>query len=42
VEVENGGAGIYNFDTKAHLFELPSEWKYDVIPEIYEGMDTRH
>jgi nucleolar GTP-binding protein len=37
VEVENGGAGIYNFDTKAHLFELPAEWKYDVIPEIYEG-----
>ena len=22
------------YDTKAHLFELPAEWKYDVIPEV--------
>ncbi|KAI9143635.1 putative NOG1-nucleolar G-protein required for 60S ribosomal subunit biogenesis [Paraphysoderma sedebokerense] len=36
IEAENGGAGVYNVDLKKH-YALPSEFKYDVIPEIMDG-----
>lgn len=40
IEVENGGAGVFNVDLKAdYLLENP-EWKYDKIPEILDGKNV--
>ncbi|KAM4056820.1 nucleolar GTP-binding protein [Hirsutella rhossiliensis] len=40
VEVEHGGAGVYNVDMRAdYLLENP-EWKYDKIPEIFDGKNV--
>lgn len=40
VEVENGGAGVYNVDMRAdYILENP-EWKYDKIPEIFDGKNV--
>ena len=40
VEVENGGAGVYNVDMRAdYMLENP-EWKYDKIPEIFDGKNV--
>ncbi|KAF9277817.1 Nucleolar GTP-binding protein 1, partial [Linnemannia elongata] len=40
LEVEQGGAGVFNVDLKKrYLLENP-EWKYDVIPEIWEGKNV--
>ncbi|KAL2691672.1 Nucleolar GTP-binding protein 1 [[Neocosmospora] mangrovei] len=40
VEVENGGAGVFNVDMKAdYMLENP-EWKYDKIPEIFDGKNV--
>lgn len=37
VEEANGGAGVFNVDLKGdYLLENP-EWKYDKIPEIFDG-----
>jgi nucleolar GTP-binding protein len=37
---ENGGAGVFNVDMKAdYMLENP-EWKYDKIPEIYDGKNV--
>ncbi|KAI3660826.1 hypothetical protein MP638_001875 [Amoeboaphelidium occidentale] len=37
IEIENGGAGVYNIDLKKmYDLEVP-EWKYDIIPEIMDG-----
>jgi nucleolar GTP-binding protein len=35
-EQEHGGPGIFSFDDR-RLFQLPDDWKYDVIPELYNG-----
>lgn len=37
VELENGGAGVYNVNLKDTYLLANSEWKYDVIPEIMDG-----
>jgi len=40
IEAENGGAGVYNVDLKKdYLLENP-EWKYDKIPEIFDGKNV--
>lgn len=40
VEAENGGAGVFNVDMRAdYLLENP-EWKYDKIPEIFDGKNV--
>ncbi|RCI09527.1 hypothetical protein L249_4065 [Ophiocordyceps polyrhachis-furcata BCC 54312] len=40
VEAENGGAGVYNVDMRAdHLLKNP-EWKYDKVPEIFDGKNV--
>jgi nucleolar GTP-binding protein len=37
VEEANGGAGVFNVDLKSdYLLENP-EWKYDKIPEVFDG-----
>lgn len=35
-ELEHGGPGIFSFDDRK-LFQLPDDWKYDVMPHIYNG-----
>lgn len=40
VEVENGGAGVFNVDMRAdYILENP-DWKYDAIPEIFDGKNV--
>lgn len=34
---ENGGAGVFNIDVKRDYMLANDDWKYDHIPEIYEG-----
>ncbi|KAK5998475.1 Nucleolar GTP-binding protein 1 [Cladobotryum mycophilum] len=40
VEVENGGAGVYNVDMRADWMLKNSDWKYDQMPEIFEGKNV--
>jgi len=37
---ENGGAGVHNIDLKKNYLLENDEWKYDVIPEIWEGKNV--
>lgn len=37
IEVENGGAGVYNVDLKASYLLKDQEWRHDPIPEILNG-----
>ncbi|KAG0165589.1 Nucleolar GTP-binding protein 1 [Apophysomyces sp. BC1034] len=37
LEIENGGAGVYNVDLKKSYMLGDDDWKYDTIPEFYEG-----
>lgn len=37
IELENGGAGVYNVNLKDNYIMSNPEWKYDVIPEIMDG-----
>ncbi|KAG2171657.1 hypothetical protein INT43_008037 [Umbelopsis isabellina] len=37
IEAENGGAGVFSADYKKRYDLADSEWKYDVIPEFWEG-----
>ncbi|GAB0132539.1 Nucleolar GTP-binding protein 1 [Epichloe bromicola] len=40
VEAENGGAGVYNVDMRtSYILENP-DWKYDKIPEIFDGKNV--
>lgn len=36
LEEENGGAGVFNIPLQEHYI-IPEEWKYDAVPEIYNG-----
>ena len=40
VEVENGGAGVFNVDLKFNYLLANDEWKYDKIPEIMDGKNV--
>ncbi|KAK3987815.1 P-loop containing nucleoside triphosphate hydrolase protein [Cladorrhinum sp. PSN332] len=40
IEVANGGAGVFNVDLKADYLLANPEWKYDKIPEIYDGKNV--
>ncbi|KAI8876621.1 GTP binding protein 4, partial [Backusella circina FSU 941] len=37
LEIENGGAGVYNVDVKKKYLLEDDDWKYDVIPEFLDG-----
>ena len=37
IERENGGPGVFSFDTREHYKLAVEEWKYDPIPEIVDG-----
>ncbi|KAJ1645705.1 Nucleolar GTP-binding protein 1 [Coemansia asiatica] len=40
LEVEGGGAGVFNVDLKKRYVLASDEWKYDVIPEIIDGKNV--
>lgn len=40
LEEENGGAGVYNIDLRKNYLLDDPEWKYDRIPEIYDGRNV--
>jgi len=40
LEAEAGGAGKYNVDLNKRYLLDNSEWKYDVIPEIWDGKNV--
>jgi len=40
VQDENGGAGVYNVDMRADYMLKNDEWKYDKIPEIFDGQNV--
>ncbi|OAA61446.1 nucleolar GTP-binding protein [Cordyceps fumosorosea ARSEF 2679] len=40
IEAENGGAGVYRFDMKADYLLKNPEWKYDAMPEIFNGQNV--
>lgn len=37
IEVDNGGAGVFNVDLKQKYQLANDDWKYDIIPEIMDG-----
>lgn len=39
IEEENGGAGVFSIPLQEH-YVLPEEWKYDIVPEIYNGKNV--
>ncbi|KOS16107.1 gtp binding protein 4 [Malassezia pachydermatis] len=40
IQEEQGGAGVHNIDLKKNYILANEEWKYDTIPEIYEGKNV--
>ncbi|KAH6635482.1 P-loop containing nucleoside triphosphate hydrolase protein [Chaetomium sp. MPI-SDFR-AT-0129] len=40
VEEANGGAGVFNVDLKKDYLLADPSWKYDKIPEIYDGKNV--
>lgn len=40
LEEENGGAGVYSVDMRADYMLKNDEWKYDKIPEIFDGKNV--
>jgi len=37
IEEEHGGPGVFNFDTRQHWNLKNDEWKFDPIPQFYDG-----
>ena len=40
IEEENGGAGVYNINLKDQYKLSDDDWKYDRIPEVFEGKNV--
>lgn len=40
IEEENGGAGVYSVDLQKNYQLADDEWKYDKMPEIYNGKNV--
>ncbi|KJZ79928.1 Nucleolar GTP-binding protein 1 [Hirsutella minnesotensis 3608] len=40
VEVENGGAGVFSVDMRADYILDNPDWKYDKIPEVFDGKNV--
>lgn len=38
-EEENGGAGVFSIPLQEH-YVIPEEWRYDAVPEIYNGKNV--
>jgi nucleolar GTP-binding protein len=39
VQEEMGGAGVFNFPNQEHFLLENPDWKYDKVPEIWNGMN---
>ena len=39
LEEENGGPGVFDIPLQEHYI-LPEEWKYDLVPEIWNGKNV--
>jgi len=40
LQEQNGGAGVYSADLRKHYLLENDEWKYDIMPEIYNGKNV--
>ncbi|KAL1976915.1 hypothetical protein VTN31DRAFT_3197 [Thermomyces dupontii] len=40
LEAENGGPGVYNIDLRKNYLLANDEWKYDKMPEIFNGKNV--
>lgn len=40
VEIENGGPGVFDFDFRNHHDLADDDWKFDTVPEIYDGKNV--
>ncbi|CUA70612.1 putative nucleolar GTP-binding protein 1 [Schizosaccharomyces pombe 972h-] [Rhizoctonia solani] len=40
LEAEGGGAGVYSIDMRKNWILQDESWKYDVMPEIWEGKNV--
>lgn len=40
IEQENGGAGVFNVDLREGWLLKNDEWKYDKIPEVFDGKNV--
>ncbi|KOS17832.1 Nucleolar GTP-binding protein 1 [Escovopsis weberi] len=40
VEAENGGAGVFSVDMRADWMLKNPDWKYDAVPEVFEGKNV--
>lgn len=40
IEAENGGPGVYNVDLRAEYILKDPAWKYDKVPEIFDGKNV--
>ena len=40
IQEEQGGAGVHNIDLKKNYLLDNEDWKYDTIPEIFEGKNV--
>lgn len=40
IEEENGGAGVYNINLKDQYKLDDEEWKYDRVPEVFDGKNV--
>jgi len=40
IEEENGGAGVYNINLKDQYVLEDEEWKYDRVPEVFDGKNV--
>ena len=40
IEEENGGAGVYNINLKDQYLLEDDDWKYDRVPEVFDGKNV--
>jgi len=40
IEEENGGAGVYNVNLKDQYLLEEDDWKYDRVPEVFDGKNV--
>ena len=40
IEEENGGAGVYNINLKDQYLLKDDDWKYDRVPEVFDGKNV--
>ena len=39
LQEQNGGAGVFSIPLQEH-YVIPSEWKYDAVPQFYNGKNV--